>query len=70
MYPDFLHGAPPTASCAAFIKESRMKFVNASKFYRKSGVRFGEHGAPVRFPPKSDDDQAETVRNDGLLQSP
>jgi hypothetical protein len=39
MYPDFLHGAPPTPACAAFIKESRMKFDNASKLDRKSGVR-------------------------------
>jgi hypothetical protein len=31
MYPDFLRGAPPTAACAAFIKESRMKFASASK---------------------------------------
>jgi hypothetical protein len=46
-YPDFLHGAPQTAACAAFIKESRMKSVNASKLDRKSGVRWGEHGAPV-----------------------
>jgi hypothetical protein len=46
-YPDFLHGAPPTSACAAFIKESRMEFVNARKFYRKFGVRFGERGAPV-----------------------
>jgi hypothetical protein len=38
-YPDFLHGAPPTAACAAFIKESRMKFANAIKLVRKSGVR-------------------------------
>src|SRR5450631_1955407 len=36
MYPDFLHGAPPTYACAAFIKESRMKLANASKFDRKS----------------------------------
>jgi hypothetical protein len=50
MYPDFLHGAPPTAAPAAFIKESRMKFANASKVYRKSGVRLGERGAPVRLP--------------------
>jgi hypothetical protein len=42
-YPDFLHGAPPTPACAAFIKESRMKFDNASKLDRKSGVRLGEH---------------------------
>jgi hypothetical protein len=38
-YPNFLHGAPPTAACAAFIKESRMKFANAGKLNRKSGVR-------------------------------
>jgi hypothetical protein len=28
-----------------------MKFANAIKIHRKSGVRFGERGAPVRFPP-------------------
>jgi hypothetical protein len=39
MYPDFLHGAPATGECAAFIKESRMKVVNARKLDRKSGVR-------------------------------
>jgi hypothetical protein len=27
-----------------------MKFANASKLDRKSGVRFGERGAPVQFP--------------------
>jgi hypothetical protein len=48
MYPDFLHGAPPTPACAAFSKESRMKFTNARKLDRKSGVRWGEHGAPVQ----------------------
>jgi hypothetical protein len=48
MYPDFLHGAPPTPACTAFIKESRMKFANARKLDRKSGVRWGEHGAPVQ----------------------
>src|ERR1700688_1586151 len=48
-YPDFLHGAPPTPACAAFIKESRMKFANARKPDRKSGVRPGERGAPVQF---------------------
>src|SRR5271155_3949506 len=48
-YPDFLHGAPPSPACAAFIKESRMKCANASKLYRKSGVRLGELGAPVQF---------------------
>src|SRR3984957_2561231 len=49
-YPDFLHGAPPTPACAAFIKESRMKLANARKLDRKSGVRWGEHGAPVSHP--------------------
>jgi hypothetical protein len=47
MYPDFLQAAPPTPACASFIKESRMKRANASKLNRKSGVRWGEHGAPV-----------------------
>src|ERR1700736_4694507 len=42
-YPDFLHGAPPTPACAAFIKESRMNFTSANKLNRKSGVRLGEH---------------------------
>jgi hypothetical protein len=28
-YPDFLHGAPPTSTCPAFIEESRLKFANA-----------------------------------------
>ena len=27
-----------------------MKVASASKLHRKSGVRFGERGAPVRFP--------------------
>jgi hypothetical protein len=44
------HGAPPTSACAAFIKESRMKLANAILLDRKSGVRFGEPGAPVPFP--------------------
>ena len=42
MVPDFLHGAPPTGACAAFIKESRMKFVNARELDRKSGCTRGE----------------------------
>jgi hypothetical protein len=46
-YPGFLPGAPPTPACAAFIKESRMKCANARKLDRKSGVRWGERGAPV-----------------------
>jgi hypothetical protein len=41
MVPDFLHGAPPTDACAAFIEESRMKFVNARELDRKSGCTLG-----------------------------
>jgi hypothetical protein len=41
MVPDFLHGAPPTGACAAFIRESRMKFVNARELDRKSGCTLG-----------------------------
>ena len=37
----------PTSGCAAFIKESRMKSASANQLDRKSGVRWGEHGAPV-----------------------
>jgi len=32
------HAAPPMASCAAFRNESRMKFADATKLDRKSGV--------------------------------
>ena len=35
--PDFLYAAPDTTACAAFSKESRMKFDNANKLDRKSG---------------------------------
>jgi hypothetical protein len=35
--PDFLYAAPPVFACAAFIEESRMKFLNSSKPLRKSG---------------------------------
>ena len=36
--PDFLYAAPDMTACAAFCKESRMKFASATKFDRKSGV--------------------------------
>jgi hypothetical protein len=29
----------PSSTCAAFIKESRMKFINATELPRKSGIR-------------------------------
>jgi hypothetical protein len=31
------HGASPTSTCAAFVKESRMKFADAANTNRKSG---------------------------------
>src|ERR1700678_2562300 len=37
--PDFLHEAPKKFACAAFSRESRMKFANANKLDRKSGGR-------------------------------
>jgi hypothetical protein len=40
-------GLPQTYTCAAFIKESRMRLVNANGLNRKIGVRWGESGAPV-----------------------
>ena len=35
--PDFLYVAPSKTACAAFSKESRMKFASAAKIHRKSG---------------------------------
>jgi hypothetical protein len=32
-----LYAAADTTACAAFIEESRMKFINASNLHRKSG---------------------------------
>jgi hypothetical protein len=36
-YPDFLYAALPSVACAAFCKESRMKFIKATELHRKSG---------------------------------
>ncbi len=35
--PDFLYAALDTTACAAFIKESRMKFAKANQLHRESG---------------------------------
>jgi hypothetical protein len=35
--PDFPYAALNTTACAAFFKESRMEFANATKLHRKSG---------------------------------
>jgi hypothetical protein len=36
--PNFLHAALDMTACAAFIKESRMKFASAYKLHRKSEI--------------------------------
>ena|SRR5271155_369833 len=36
-YPGFLYAAPSRATCAAFIKESRMKLIGPTDLHRKSG---------------------------------
>ena len=41
------HAVPETTACAAFIKESRMKFANATNTNRKSGVA---EWRDLRFP--------------------
>jgi hypothetical protein len=35
--PDFLYAAPSMFACAAFSKESRMKFLDSTAPHRKSG---------------------------------
>jgi len=39
--PDFLYVAPSKTACAAFSKESRMKFASAAKVHRKPGSAVG-----------------------------
>ncbi len=48
----------PSSASAAFIKESRMKFVNANELHRKSG----QVGAPAADSPKPDDSVASESR--------
>jgi hypothetical protein len=47
----------PSSTCAAFIKESRMKYINATELHRKSGIREQSFvtvtAASVLFPPNS-----------------
>ena len=39
----------PTAACAAFSKESRMKFTSANELHRKSGGTWGTRPVPTGF---------------------
>jgi hypothetical protein len=48
--PNFLFAAPRTIACAAFSKESRMKFVDPTRPYRKFGSRlFHKTGVPSKL---------------------
>src|SRR5271156_2790666 len=44
--PDFLYVAPSMTACAAFSKESRMRFASANELHRKSG---GAKARDLRF---------------------
>jgi hypothetical protein len=59
--PDFLYAAPDMTACAAFSKESRMKFANATKLHRKSG------GSPSFFFPVSRCRQTVKALEKGLV---
>ena len=41
-HPYFLYAVPKSATCAAFIKESRMEFLEANQLHSKYGV-WGTH---------------------------
>jgi hypothetical protein len=45
-YPYFLYAVPKSATCAAFIKESRMEFIEANQLHRKYGVWGTRHLPP------------------------
>jgi hypothetical protein len=47
-YPDFLYAVPKSAACAAFIKESRMEFLEANQLHRKYGVWGTRHSLRTR----------------------
>src|SRR5580692_3492683 len=46
-YPYFLYAVPKSATCAAFIKESRMDFLEAKQLHRKYGLWGTHHSLPV-----------------------
>jgi hypothetical protein len=45
-HPNFLYAALDATACAAFIKESRMKFANANQLHRKFQVKGYLHRYP------------------------
>jgi hypothetical protein len=47
-YPYFLYAVPKSATCAAFIKESRMEFLEANQLHRKYGLWGTRHSLRTR----------------------
>jgi hypothetical protein len=47
--PDFLHAASASFECAAFCKESRMKFASATELHRKSRGTWGSKRNTLAF---------------------
>jgi hypothetical protein len=47
-YPYFLYAVPKSATCAAFIKESRMEFLEANQLHRKYGLWGTHHSLRTR----------------------
>ena len=50
-YPYFLYAVPKSATYAAFIKESRMDFLEANQLHRKYGVWGTRHSLPTEITP-------------------
>src|ERR1700689_515062 len=50
-YPYFLYAVPKGATCAAFIKESRMEFLEANQPHREYGVWGTHHSLPTEITP-------------------
>ena len=44
----FLYAVPKSATCATFIKESRMQFLEANQLHRKYGIWVIRHSLPTR----------------------
>ncbi len=48
-YPYFLYAVPKSATCAAFIKESRIEFLEANELHRKYGVWGTRHSLRIEI---------------------
>ncbi len=50
-YPYFLYAVPKSATCSAFIKESRMELLKANQLHRKYGVWGTRHSLWIQISP-------------------